>query len=86
MKHLTDFTLSAIDRTTSKSGLFSALLDKLIERVVPMTTGAACGGSFCQTVCGARCGHGFASTSYYSTAPRGCEQGIYTCSVKACVC
>jgi hypothetical protein len=86
MQHLTDSTLSLIDRTTSKLGPFSSLLDKIVERVVPSVTASACAGSFCKTVCGPRCAHGFAATSYYSTAPRGCEQGIYTCSVHGCFC
>lgn len=86
MQHLTDSTLNFIDRTTSKLGPLGSLLDKIVERVVPSVTASACGGSFCKTVCGPRCGHGYASTSYYSTAPRGCEGGIYTCYVKGCLC
>jgi len=86
MKNGPDSTLSVIDRASSKLGPISSLLDKIVERVVPTVTASACRGSYCFTACGGRCGHFLAGTAYYSTAPRGCEQGIYTCSVSGCLC
>lgn len=87
MKTLTNSTLRTIDRAISKLGPLSFLLDKIVERVAPVATASACAGSFCKTTCtNVRCGHFLVGYSYYSTAPRGCEQGIYTCSVRFCTC
>lgn len=88
MKNLSDSTLSVIDRASSKFGLLSTLLDKVVEKVVPITTASACAGSECvfTTCTSIRCGHFLAGFHYFSTAPRGCEQGIYTCRVSSCFC
>jgi hypothetical protein len=88
MNNLTDTTLSLIDRASTKLGPFSALLDKIVEKVVPTTTAAACAGSLCvYTTCTQnQCGHHWMGYYYYSTAPHGCQEGIYTCSVMSCFC
>lgn len=88
MNNLADSTLRVIDRASSKLGPLSALLDKLMEKVVPTTTAAACGGSRCEPLhcTNIRCGHFLAGYYYWSTAPRGCEQGIYTCKQTVCIC
>ncbi len=88
MKHLTDSTLNVIDHASNKLGPLSALLDKLVERVVPTTTAAACAGSRCvySTCTQNQCGHHWMGYLYYSTAPRGCQNGIYTCRVMSCFC
>ncbi len=87
MNNRTDSMLRVVDHASSKLGPLSALLDKFVEKVVPATTAAACGGSRCQLNCtSARCGHGFGGYYYWSTAPRGCEQGIYTCTQYGCFC
>ncbi|HLW00311.1 MAG TPA: hypothetical protein VKT82_16720 [Ktedonobacterales bacterium] len=38
MNNRTDSVLRVVDRTDSKPGLLSALLDKFVEKVVPTTT------------------------------------------------
>ena len=88
MKNLTNSTFSAIDRASSKLGPLSSLLDKVVERVVPSVTASACPGSECVyiTCTNIRCGHHMVGYYNYSTAPRGCENGIITCRVQACIC
>ncbi len=87
MQTLIDFTLRAIEYAITKSGHLNFLLDKIVARVALVAPASACGGSFCKTSCtNVRCGHFMVGYSYYSTAPRGCEQGIYTCSVRICTC
>jgi hypothetical protein len=88
MKHLTDSTLSALDHASAKLKLFSSLLDKFVERVVPPVTASACSGSKCAyTTCtDVRCGHHMVGYYLYSNRPRGCESGIITCRVQACFC
>lgn len=88
MKHWTDSTLSLIDRASTRLGPLDSLLDKLVEKVVPTTTAAACAGSECvySECTDIRCGHGMVGYHLYSTAPRGCEYGIITCRVQACFC
>jgi len=88
MKTLTDSTLSLINRVCTKLGPLSFLLDKAVEKVAPTTTASACAGSECvYTECtDVRCGHHMVGYFLYSTAPRGCEQGIITCKVASCFC
>ena len=88
MKHLTDSTLGAIDRASSKLGPLSTLLDRFVARVVPATTASACAGSECAyTTCtDVRCGNFLVGYFLYSTAPHGCQEGIITCRVASCFC
>lgn len=88
MKHLTDSALNLIDRASSKLGPLSTLLDAVVEKIVPTVTASACAGAVCAfTTCtNVHCSHFFVGTRYFSTAPHGCEFGIYTCSVSFCGC
>lgn len=88
MKHLTDSALNLIDRASSKLGLLSTLLDAVVEKIVPTATASACAGAVCvfTTCTDIHCGHLLVGYRYFSTAPHGCELGIYTCSVSSCFC
>ena len=90
MKHLTDSTLSAIDRASAKLGLLSSLLDKFVERVVPTVTASACAGincgSFCDTTIQCNSQHRTRGHTYYSTVFNGCRYGYYTCTITFCGC
>jgi hypothetical protein len=88
MNDLSQIAVNAIQRASDKLGPVSALLDKLAETLVPHVTASACAGSECvyETCTNIRCAHGMVGYHYYSTAPRGCQQGIYTCRVASCFC
>ena len=88
MKTLTDSTLSAIERASSKLGPFSSLLDKIMERVLPTVTASACSGTHCATTCtNIICGHHMALVSFWSSSPAECRRGHHTCSfVVSCTC
>jgi len=89
MKHLTDSTLSAIDRASSKLGPLSSLLDKFVEKVVPTVTASACSGVFCGAFCDTtiQCNsqHLKYGHYYYSSLRYGCSSGI-TCTIRFCGC
>lgn len=90
MKHLTDSTLSVIDRATAKLGPLNALLDKLVERVIPTTTAAACSGVFCGLWCDTAdecAGYlKFYGHYRYATSTYNCNHGIYSCKALFCGC
>jgi hypothetical protein len=90
MKHLTDSTLSVIDRASSKLGPLSSLLDKLVERVIPTTTAAACSGAFCGAFCDTvqRCNSAHLTYGHYRYGfnSRSCQEGIIKCSIRFCGC
>lgn len=90
MKHLTESTLSVIDRASAKLGPLSSLLDKFVERVVPTTTASACFGIFCEAACdtGQRCNanHRTYGHYYYATSPSHCTQGKWSCITRFCGC
>jgi hypothetical protein len=89
MKHLTDSTLSVIDRASSKLGPLNSLLDKLVERVIPTTTAAACQGVPCGSFCDTHqtcSGHLTYGHSYYATSSNACIVANYSCSVRFCGC
>ena len=46
-----DKLLSLVDQATSRVGALNTVLDRLVERVVPQTAAAACGGSLCTVSC-----------------------------------
>jgi hypothetical protein len=89
MKHLTDSTLNIIDRASSKLGPLSSLLDKLVERVIPTTTAAACQGVPCGPLCDthqACSGHVTYGHYYYARSSNDCINAHYFCSVRFCGC
>jgi len=89
MKHLTDSTLNIIDRASSKLGPLSSLLDKLVERVIPTTTAAACSGAYCGAVCDTvqRCNSDHLTYGHYLYGfnSRSCPDMI-KCTVRFCGC
>lgn len=90
MKHLTNSTLSALDRASTKLGPLNSLLDKLVERVIPTATAAACQGvlcgSFCDTVQTCNSAHLTYGHRYYAISSNNCIVGNYSCSARFCGC
>ena len=87
MKRLTDSTLSVIDHASPKLSPPSTLLDKLVEKVVPTVTAAACPGALCSEPCtNFRRSHFMVGYRYYSPNPAGCLGHFYTCKVTFCAC
>jgi hypothetical protein len=90
MKHLTESTLSAVDRASAKLGPLSSLLDKFVERVVPTMTASACFGMFCESACDTvqRCNanHRTYGHNYYARSSSDCTNGNWSCIIRFCGC
>ena len=82
-----DKLLSLVDQATSRFGVFNTVLDRVVERVVPQTTAAACGGVFCgafacvgmNTICEHDLPPSQSYAAIYSSSQTGCYYHNITC-------
>lgn len=88
MRNFTETAISGIDRLARKVGPLSQLLDTLIERVVPQTTGQACTGVPCYSQCGGPCDRYGDKWYYlyYADTVYDCQIGNWTCVDTSCSC